>query len=143
MKPPKILTHYAESAIKKTFYLLLMFTHENVTIKCLLNVLYPSCWHTTLASVVSAPSSDTVPQTPDKNISTRPSHKYLLPTRRMFPSLVSSPKLKIWETYLIITMQCHTNNNIHGVSIYRKIMLLLVCTAVHVYVITVYTCAVV
>ena len=34
--------------------------------------LYPSCLHTTLASLVSHPSSQTVPQTPLMQISTLP-----------------------------------------------------------------------
>ena len=38
--------------------------------KTLLYVLYPSCRHTILASVDVAQSSETVPQIPDKNIST-------------------------------------------------------------------------
>ena len=67
---------------------------HNIRLTCitiLLCVLYPSCRHTTAASVVPASSSEIVPQTPDKNISTRPSHKYWPPTKRMSPSFISSP----------------------------------------------------
>ena len=47
----------------------------------------PSCLQTTRASLVPHPSSQTVPQTPPRHISTLPSLEVLLPLRRISPSL--------------------------------------------------------
>ena len=52
---------------------------------CLLLVENPSCLHTTAASLPSQPSSHTVPQLPDTNTSTRPSHKCWPPTSLRAP----------------------------------------------------------
>ena len=56
-----------------------------------LPVPYPSCLQTTVASVLSQRSSQTVPQAPPLHTSTRPSMLFEPPTRRIDPSVQASP----------------------------------------------------
>ena len=50
----------------------------------------PSCRHTTLASLLSQSSSQTVPHSPDMNNSTRPSQERRLPINLMSPCTAPS-----------------------------------------------------
>ena len=59
---------------------------------------YPSCLHTTDASLLSQPLSQTVPHLPSAQISTLPSCQLIPPLRRIEPSLQSLPRAKLHKS---------------------------------------------
>ena len=69
---------------------------------------YPSCLHTTLASVLSQRSSQTVPHAPPLHTSTRPSKLFVPPTRRMDPSMQTIPLIN----YLTYTSYTHLDTSL-------------------------------
>ena len=74
----------ASMCIKRTNEACTIFNQKVVF--CLLNLEYPNCLQATLASSVPHRSSHTVPQRPERHISTRPSYEEEPPTSLMLSS---------------------------------------------------------